>query len=147
MAKTKPYVCADDTLYQPDCEDCIVSCDDFYEYQRQVQVALDEKQDVLTAGANIRITQEDDVPVISTTGVYNTTQVDALLENKANTDNVYTKDETYNKQEVDSLVDAIVGATMEIVQELPATGSGSTIYLVPMQSPHPSVPPHMKTHI
>ena len=48
-----------------------------------------------------------------------------------NLTNYYTTSNTYTKSEVDSLIDAISTLNIEIVQTLPATGSTSTIYLVP----------------
>ena len=48
-----------------------------------------------------------------------------------NLTNYYTKTNTYTKSEVDSLISAITTLNIEVVQTLPATGSTTTIYLVP----------------
>lgn len=48
-----------------------------------------------------------------------------------NLTNYYTTSNTYTKSEVDSLIGAISTLNIEIVQTLPATGSTTTIYLVP----------------
>ena len=48
-----------------------------------------------------------------------------------NLTNYYTKTNTYTKTEVDQLIGAISTLDIQIVQTLPATGSTSTIYLVP----------------
>ena len=49
--------------------------------------------------------------------------------------NYYLKSETYNKQEVNSLISAISTATFELVNELPQTGESNVIYLVPSSNP------------
>ena len=48
-----------------------------------------------------------------------------------NLTNYYTSSNTYTKTEVDQLIGAISTLDIQIVQTLPATGSTSTIYLVP----------------
>ncbi len=51
-----------------------------------------------------------------------------LVDNLAN---YYLKSETYTKQEVTTLINAIQKVTITIVQELPATGDSNVIYFVP----------------
>ena len=49
------------------------------------------------------------------------------------TNNVYLKSETYTKQEVNQLIQAIPQFTVVIVQTLPQTGQKLTLYLVPKE--------------
>lgn len=51
-----------------------------------------------------------------------------LVDNLAN---YYLKSETYTKQEVTALINAIQKVTITIVEELPATGDSNVIYFVP----------------
>lgn len=64
---------------------------------------------------------------------YTGTQIDNAI-NKV-TNNVYTKSETYNQAEVNSLISTIPLFSIEVVNSLPVSDiSTTTVYLVPSNS-------------
>lgn len=81
----------------------------------EMQSDIEGKQDTLTAGDNITIEN----------GVISADDPDLS--------DYYTKSETYNKSEVDALIEAIETGEFIIVQTLPQTGDPKSIYLVPKQ--------------
>jgi hypothetical protein len=53
--------------------------------------------------------------------------------------NYYTKSETYTKTEVQQLIASLPEFTVEVVEELPATGEAMVLYLVPKDGEDPDV--------
>lgn len=53
--------------------------------------------------------------------------------------NYYTKSETYSKLEVQQLIASLPEFTVEVVEELPATGEAMVLYLVPKDGEDPDV--------
>ena len=104
--------------------------------KQELSDGLDAKQDTLTAGSNITIENG----VISATDTTYTAGDNITIENGVisaddpDLSNYYTKSETYNKAEVDALIDAIETGDIQIVQSLPQTGEPKVIYFVPKQS-------------
>lgn len=133
---------------------------------------LEEKQDLLTSGTNIKtinnesllgsgnisiqggggttnytdLTNKPQINGVTLSGNKTTSDLGITIPTKVsdltndtgfitnttnNLTNYYTKTNTYTKTEVDQLIGAISTLNIEIVQTLPATGSTSTIYLVP----------------
>lgn len=77
----QPRICEPQSVTLPDnCDDCTVSCEDFYQYQAEVAEALDKKQDKLTPGEHITITtNEDGETVIDATGAFTKEELLATL--------------------------------------------------------------------
>lgn len=120
---------------------------DGYPTTSAMEARLDEKQDVLEAGANISI--EDNT--ISAVGVATSTEL-AAVDTKADnalsvaqgkqdpvssgtnidiTNNVISAPNVYSKTEVNEIIDAIETGEVQIVQELPESGANKVIYFLP----------------
>lgn len=91
-------------VYIPDSTDECSSC-------RDLEEKIEKKQDKLTAGDHIVITEENVISAV-----------------------VSDLEDYYTKEEVDALVAGIDSFKVEVVEELPQEGEANTIYLVPNES-------------
>ena len=81
----------------------------FADGYNKLKNAILGKQDTLTAGYNIVISDDNVISAVeggSLEDYYTKEETDALVDVKADSDDVYTKEETYTSTEIDSLVDA-----------------------------------------
>lgn len=121
MSNPKVHICGHPNIYVPDddCNECIQELNKFKEEVSQEFTTKLTKEQIL-AGDNVTIAYDaDNNVVISSTG------------GDVDLSNYYTKTETYNKSEVDALIDAIETGEFVIVDALPTTGNPRNIYLVP----------------
>lgn len=128
----KPVICGKPKVYIPDrgCSDCYAverRVTVLEEWKPTVDAELTEKLETsdLYAGDNITIT--------SLGG--NKLMITATGGGGGDMTNYYTKQETYNKQEVDDLIGDIEGISIEVVSALPSTGQSNIIYLVQRAAP------------
>ena len=81
-----------------------------------------------TAGNGIEITEDN---VINCTFKVSEAVDEALNQVANDLKNYYTKSETYNRDEINSLIDSIKTSTIEVVATRPEVGEENVIYLVP----------------
>ena len=81
-----------------------------------------------TAGKGINITEDN---VIENTLDVSSEVNEALNKVAKDLENYYTKSETYNKDEINSLLTNIKSSTVEVVATRPEVGEENVIYLVP----------------
>lgn len=132
-----PEVCGDEAITFPieECDACekfIQELEALSDLVDQIQAILPTKQDKLTPGANIQISNQNVISATDTTYTAGTgisiTGNNNAINAARNPDNTYTKDE----------VDALVAKRwqMKDVDVLPATGETNIIYLVPRSGTH-----------